>query len=475
MFAEEPSPERRRGVERSFKDCVAQAPEPNLLATGAFWLLMLLSATLPLFLGGASGMGDLWFNTLGWSAVVLWIVGLLQQRRLPAVSRWAAAPLGMVLLAGMLAVLNPEFTYDGPFRGFTAAMHRDWLPSTVDAAATFKALQHWTLLVALFFLSTDVCAVRERCALYRNCLSAAGLVQIGVALGQRLLDARSVFGGGWGEQLPFFGTFLYPGSVGAYLNLMLPLFCLQLFGKTQSILTGVAGVAGLGVAIFWNTSRLSSLVGVCTSVLLAFLLGLAALRKGDGEGSCDAVFRRLFQMRSALLSALVVGVLGLLVFPVPPLFQKWRLLPEQWNAAYPRFEAMKACLEICGDAGVWGFGAGTFASVFPHYAHEMALSARGVWRHAHCDYLEWFIEWGWLGFLLWSFVPIGAFFRLGGRIINETSVHRCSEAACTGAALFALGLHALADFPVFNPGVQLLAVFWLGNAWSVRSPVEALR
>jgi O-antigen ligase len=173
-----------------------------------------------------------------------------------------------------------------------------------------------------------------------------------------------------------------------------------------------------------------------------------------------------------LLSAILVGGLALMVFPVPPLFEKWRLLPEQWNTAYPRFEAMRACLEICRDAGAWGFGSGTFASIFPHYAQEMAVSARGVWRHAHCDYLEWFIEWGYFGFLLWGFVPLGALVRVARRFLQEKSTHRRSEAACTGAALVALGLHALADFPVFNPGVQMLVVFWLGSAWSVRSSVS---
>lgn len=472
---EDQVPVRLQGMGRLLKNGESPAPEPNLLATAGLWLLMLLSTTLPLFLGGASGMGDLWLNTLGWSAVALWMAGLYQQRRFPAVSPWAALPLCVVLLAGALAALNPEFTYEGPFRGFTAAPYRSWLPSTVDAAASFGALRHWALLGALFCMSTDLCAGRDRFTLYRNCLGAGGFIQIAVALGQRLLDARSVLGGGWGEQLPFFGTFLYPGSAGAYLNLMLPLFCLHLFGKTQSLLTGVAGLAGLGVAIFWNTSRLSSLVGFATGAFLALALALGALQKREGEGTRGAVLRRLYPSRYVLLSVLAVGVLGLLVFPVPPLFQKWRLLPEQWNSAYPRFEAMKACLETCGDAGAWGFGAGTFASVFPHYAHDMALTARGVWKHAHCDYLEWFIEWGALGFLLWSFLPAGAFLRSCICFFKETSAHRRSEAACTCAALLALGMHALADFPLFNPGVQLLAVFWLGSAWSARPSVEFSR
>jgi len=442
--------------------------ETNLLVMASLWLLMLLSATLPLFLGGVSEMGDLWLNTLGWCAVALWVGGLFQQRRFPSVSTWAAVPLGAALLVGTLAALNAEFVYDGPFGGFTAAVAKRWLPSTVDARVSFAALRHWALLGALFCMSSDLCAERSQSILHRNCLAAAGLVQIAVALGQRLSDARSILGSGWGEQLPFFGTFIYPGSAGAYLNLLLPLFCLQVFGKDSRPLVGIAGLAGLGVAIFWNTSRLSSLVGICTGMLLVLTLGWIAWQNAEKEELRTALFRPLRRLRPVLFSALLVGGLALLVFPVPPLFEKWRLLPEQWNTAYPRLEAMKACLEICADAGAWGFGGGTFASVFPHYAQEMAVSARGVWRHAHCDYLEWFIEWGYLGSLLWSLLPLGAFARVGCRFFQERSPHRRVEAACTGAALVALGLHALADFPVFNPGVQMLAVFWLGTAWGTR-------
>jgi hypothetical protein len=433
---------------------------------------MLLSATLPLFLGGVSEMGDLWLNTLGWSAVALWVGGLFQQRRFPAVSRWVGVPLGAALLTGTVGALNAEFTYEGPFVGFTAAVAKGWLPSTVDAGLSWAALRHWALLGALFCMSSDFCAERAQCKLYRNCLTAAGLVQIVVALGQRLSDARSIMGAGWGEQLPFFGTFIYPGSIGAYLNLLLPLFCLHLFGRTQRSLVGIAGLAGLGVAIFWNTSRLSSLVGICTGGLLALTLGLVAWQNSEGGEMRAAFFRRLQRLGPVLFSAILVGGLALMVFPVPPLFEKWRLLPEQWNTDYPRLEAMKACLEICRDAGAWGFGPGTFGAVFPHYAQEMAVSARGVWRHAHCDYLEWFIEWGYLGTLLWSFLPLGALARVGARLFQEKSVHRRNEAACIGAALVALGLHALADFPVFNPGVQVLAVFWLGSAWSARAPAS---
>ena len=462
------SPGSRReedpGVEQS-----GSAVGANLLSTAALWLLMLLNVSLPFFLGGVSEMGDLWFNSLGWSAVALWGGGLLQQRRFPRLSPWVAVPLGLALAAGTLAALNPEYRYEGPFGGFTAVPSSGWLPSTVDAGLTRGAVRHWALLCGLFWMSSDFCSRGAETRWYRSSLTVAGLLQIAVALGQRLAEARSILGSGWGEQLPFFGTFLYPGSAGAYLNALLPLFCFHVFAKTQRSLVGIAGVAGLAVAIFWNTSRLSSLVGVCTGVLLALMVGTIAWQNAEKTELRSTFSRRLNRLRPAFVSACLVGGLALLVFPVPPLFEKWKLLPEQARGAYPRFEAMKACFGICRDAGAWGFGPGTFAAVFPHYAQEMAVAARGAWRHAHCDYLEWFIEWGGIGGLLWSFLPLGAFIRVAVRFVREKSVYRRTEAACNGAALVALGLHALADFPVFNPAVQILAVFWLGNAWSAKA------
>lgn len=441
-------------------------PAVSLLETASLWLLMLLSATLPLFLGGVSELGDLWLNTLGWSAAVIWIGGWLHRGRFPAVSRWVGLPVALALGLGLLASFNAECTFEGPFGGFTAKRFIPWLPSTVDASTSLAALKHWALLGALFWMSCDFCSRRTQLQLYRNALAVAGFLQIAFALGQRLADARSVLGSGWGEHLPFFGTFLYPGSAGAYLNLLIPIFSIYAFDKTQRSLVGIAGLAGLAVAIFWNTSRLSSLVAICSGSLLALLLGWIAWGHADKALLRASLARRLERLRPALVSVLLVGGLALLVFPVPPLFEKWKLLPEQWGRAYPRFEAMRACLEVTRDAGSFGFGPGTFAAVFPQYAQKMAESARGVWRHAHCDYLEWLIEWGWVGCLLWSFLPLGALIRVGMQMVRGDSMDRRTEAACAFTALVTLSLHALADFPVFNPAVQMLAVFWLGTAWS---------
>ncbi len=456
---------RRRGEHQQGGRGRAE-PVVSLMETASLWLLMLLSATLPLFLGGVSEVGDLWLNTLGWSAVVLWVGGLFRRGRFPAVSRWASVPVVLVLALGLLATVNAECTFEGPFGGFTAREFVHWLPSTVDASGSLAAVKHWALLGGLFWMSCDFCSQRTQHQLYRNGLAVAGFLQIAFALGQRLADARSVLGSGWGEHLPFFGTFLYPGSAGAFLNLLIPLFCLHAFDKTQRSPLGIAGLAGLAVAIFWNTSRLSSLVAICSGLLLALLLGWIAWAHADKVLLRASLARRLGRLRPALVSVLLVGGLALLVFPVPPLFEKWKLLPEQWGRTYPRFEAMRACLEVIRDAGAFGFGPGTFTAVFPQYAQKMAESARGVWRHAHCDYLEWLIEWGWVGGLLWSFLPLGALVRVGMLVVGGEAMQRRMEAACTLVALVTLGLHALADFPLFNPAVQMLAVFWLGTAWS---------
>ena len=69
---------QRQSVERFPEETGETGAGANLLATAALWLLMLLSATLPLFLGGVSEMGDLWFRALGAFSFCGWCFKLLR-------------------------------------------------------------------------------------------------------------------------------------------------------------------------------------------------------------------------------------------------------------------------------------------------------------------------------------------------------------------------------------------------------------
>jgi hypothetical protein len=307
----------------------------------------------------------------------------------------------------------------------------------------------------------------------RIALLSGGLILLLIALGQRLAESTSILGSGVGAEQPFFGTFIYPGSAGAYFNALLPSYCLLLYDRRIQRWIGFVGVLLTGVALFWNTSRISSVVGLLETLVLTAVLMRS--REGTLEGVPShqtTLVGARSERRTWAIGLLALAFLSLAVFQVHPLLEKWRMLPQQWTLSNPRVEAARVSLKITRDAGFWGFGPGTFQAVFPQYTAGASKSIAGVWKHAHCDYLEFWIEWGCVGGLFWLCLLLGGVFQVLSLKVPPTmsplsrSRSDFREKACGVAALCALGLHAIADFPLQNPSVLLVAFFWLGCAWS---------
>jgi hypothetical protein len=432
---------------------------------------MLLAGTFPLFLGGVTDSARIWFAALTSCSLLLWVVAQIIRSRAfsfrPALG-WLVAG---VLLLGWTAALNPSFIFLGPNQGFLPLSHWSWLPSSVDAATSRTAMIRWTLMLGLLCMTADLCSNAQRRAQMRIALLSGGLMLLLIALGQRLTESTSILGSGLGVEQPFFGTFIYPGSAGAYFNALLPSYCILLYERRIQRWIGFVGVLLTGVALFWNTSRISSVVGVLETLALT-----ALLMRGKEVPRERAQSYRITTMgmrregRAWGLCLLALAAFSLAVFQVHPLLEKWRILPQQWTLSNPRVEAARVSLKITHDSGFWGFGPGTFQAVFPQYTAGASKSIAGVWKHAHCDYLEFWIEWGCIGGLFWLGLLLGGvfevFFRQAPHSIAPLSRHAFREKACGIAALCAIGLHAIADFPLQNPSVLLVAFFWLGCAWS---------
>ena len=86
--------------------------------------------------------------------------------------------------------------------------------------------------------------------------------------------------------------------------------------------------------------------------------------------------------------------------------QRW----EQFSETMPRdarWNAARAAWGALPEAGWNGFGAGTFAIVFPYYTAGWGEALRGRWIYLHEDYLQTLMEWGWLGGGLLGWVFLG--------------------------------------------------------------------
>lgn len=438
----------------------------------ALW--MVLAFSLPLFFAGVSAHGVLWFNSVGISALVLWLTSAVLGGSVPKIPRLLLGCVLLLLLFGWTAAFNPSFVFRGAFVGFEPVDRAvAWLPGTIDGVISRNAMGRWTINLLLLCMGVDLCRHEEVRSRVRLSFLMGGLVVIAIAVGQRLSEARSVLGTGLGVRQPFFGTFIYPGSAGAYLNLLFPGFCFELLRSGWRRKLGIAGVFGTCLAWVWNTSRLSSLVGAVELVLFAAIL-LRRFTHSVAHGRKRFGIRGMASNSGVVLSC--VCLLGLLwcVFPVLPLVEKWKMLPDQFQRTYSRLETLRVCAKMAKDSGVWGMGPGTFSAAYPYYSVESGSLTQGTWSHAHCDYMELLIEWGWAGAACWLGMVAGALNRVRAGLgdLGKASLDRTGgnaiQAVAAGGALLAFAMHAFGDFPVFNPSVMLVGWFWLSCAWSMR-------
>jgi hypothetical protein len=263
----------------------------------------------------------------------------------------------------------------------------------------------------------------------------------------------------------FFATYFYHGNAGAYLNLVWPLsagLVIRAFASgshpwmramwTTVFLTTMA-------AVLANTSRMSQLIALLLLVAICVQFGPFLLGKLSGGKSV------------ALAGALAVG-LALFAFAQASHFEqalnRWQLQTEHIpNDA--RWQASRVAVRALPDAGLFGFGPGTFRVVFPTYNRTGSVEVPGKWRFLHEDYLQTVLEWGWVGGILWALLFFGGI-TLSIRAYKERAKQEWTPRrrvlqplviiALTGAAV-----HALVDFPIQIESIQLYMATYLGLCW----------
>src|SRR6478752_6534007 len=221
---------------------------------------------------------------------------------------------------------------------------------------------------------------------------------------------------------------------------------------TSVFLITIAGVLA-------NTSRMSQLIALPLLVAICMQFGPLLLRKLSGGKS------------AALAGALAIG-LALIAFAQASHFEqalnRWQLQTEHIpNDA--RWLASRVAVRALPDAGLFGFGPGTFRVVYPTYNRSGSEQVPGTWRFLHEDYLQTLLEWGWIGGILWALL----FF--GGITVSIRSYKKHARREWTPRrrvlqplviiALMGVAVHALVDFPVQIESTQLYLAMYLGLCW----------
>jgi O-antigen ligase len=435
------------------------------------WLAALVPATVAFFYGPIAfgGVTPDTLMVLDWflaHSFLLWLCVLVLERRWPRLPVVLFCSLGFLTLMGVSQYLNPESSIfeDEPFQD-----HIPWLPGSIEGEGTGLVFVNLlVMMLAGLFLRDGIPDPRFRWYLFRT-VALAGLFIAVIGIYQKAAQADSML---WSEPTPyarqFFAAFRYHGNAAAFLNLSWPA-ALAVWIRSRLVRPGSV-LASLDLCVFLVVFGAVFVNSSKAGPFLAFLgLFLAGWRFRHELFVATTSRAGLFVMIGFLVLAGAVVVLPGLAFTLT----KWNELLTDGGSMHGRINAYRACLLALRESGLFGTGAGSFMYVFPPFGQMFGIES--FWEHAHQDWLQGIIEWGWVGFAAWGVVFGGAILRLQGRMRVARRENRPEiTASAAWIALIVVLTHTLFDFPLQIPALQWLVVVYLAVAWSdAKSQPEA--
>lgn len=390
---------------------------------------------------------------------ILHLGARLMERRRPAIPAGVLWILGLLMLQAVVMIANPIYSWDHQSWQFIPAESATgYLPGTLDWSNSWPVVVHFLAMSLAFLCVIDLSKDPKNRWTFLRVISLTGLLIAVIGIFQKATFADSML---WidtvYEERTFFAAFRYHANATSFLNLCWPaslvLFLRSFHVRESHLLRAIWGNAFLFTfaALFINSSKYGHVVAIPSLVIagLVFKKSLPSLR---GLSKMNLVV-------GATVALVAVVVLALLSLELSA--GKWQQLVqfEGDNSLDRRLLTQGVCLKMAMEAGPFGFGPGTFHLVFPFYTHPLGERLAGYWIHAHQDYLETLIDWGYIGGSLWIGLFVWGVIRgLRGRFRPAPELSR--EAALV--ALILVGLHALVDFPLQIGALQLISMIYLG-------------
>ncbi|HYI93032.1 MAG TPA: O-antigen ligase family protein [Bryobacteraceae bacterium] len=428
------------------------------------WLFLFAIVEAPWLYGSTRSWTVPIFNWLAWSIILLWLFGCLVQRRLPQIHPAAAVCCFFLILQGWFAVVNAQYFYDWAEHRFVP-IDSIWRfgPGVLDRTESIPIMFRLTAVLGIFAFASDALQSRvwRKRTLWTIGLTGTSIVAVGIGREILGLKLRGTDPSKIGETS--FATYFYHGNAGSYINLVLPVIA----GLT--ILAFARG--GQLQRSIWSAALLLCVAASFVAASKAAMIVTALLLLAFGLWQMPALLRATASPSRAILFVSLV----LAVCLAAAIFFGWNRTASQWTGMRaffgpdnPRLLAAQAAVTMLPDAGAWGIGAGNFGVAFPHYTNHLGDRIAGVWTHAHNDYLQAAIEWGWVGAIVWSILLFGGIlvgfrnYKSLGRQMRTTDRLLLFASAL---ALVGVALHAVVDFPLQMASLQFYAATYLGIAW----------
>jgi hypothetical protein len=399
------------------------------------------------------------------AATVSGLTAMLLQRDLPP--RVLMAVVALILVQGWAMTLNSRGLF-AETTGLFAPLEQPlpgW-PGSIERDLSWETMARITALLGASLVAASLGKSRRWRRLFLHTIvgTAVSLVLLGCM--QRWIRAGDIF---WGPRHLdyFFATFRNVTNAGEFINLAVPLAAAAAWdamGRPAPLYKAWT-VCALAVVVAGSCICGSKIAPLSTVVLGAFFL---LLKRND--------IRRLPLHGASRLVVvpLLIGAVALIVWGAGPgvTQDRWqRLFDSRRDATLTdRLSVDRACVAGLPEAGLTGFGPGTFPAIFPGLEERLAQPPPGRWLFAHDDYLQTALEWGAFGASAWAlyFFGAAAWLAIG---LRRDAWGRDDRTCAAGLliSLASVAAMALVDFPFQIASLQINVAVIAGLGWSSRA------
>jgi hypothetical protein len=434
------------------------------------WGLLGLLVLAPWVYGSTPPFGKLLLTESLLVVLGFFLLSLVAKPHLPKFNLVPGILTGLLLLQGWVMVLNPKQKFDPALFAYANLPGGiGWLPGVVDQGTAQSQLLLVTGLIGAFWISSDLAASARWQTRTWWVMSLTGISLVALGLAQRLTGARAIFWDPYADTgSTFFATYRYHANAGAFLNLVLPVIA------AQAALAFLRRYSDAG-RMFWSIATLTTVacafvnVSKAAMVITLFILLAQAYQRWN---QFPMEFSNWSKSKLAMSGVVFVILLAgpIWAFGFGDSLTRWIALKS--SGTYDsRWLVDETIVRFALPAsGWWGFGPGTFPITFPFFTQQLGDRVAGIWQNAHEDYLQALMEWGYIGGALWTALLFGGLGMAIARHLRQQrqwpSELRLFSSACI-LSLCGLLLHAIVDFPLQVPSLQLYAAVFLGFLWNL--------
>jgi hypothetical protein len=365
------------------------------------WAVVAILAVAPFLYGGTT---ERFIGYLNWSMLavaLLWIASLLVDRRYPRIPLLVTICVILILCQGWFMAFNAKSIIDREYLEQVAikAVFPS-LPGSMDAVGSRTMMIRVTALALLFFAVIDLGQSTRWVRRFLSVIAISGTAIAAFGVWQRSSPTPfAIWPEGTKPQLTAFATFWYHGNAATLLNLAWPsslMGAIWSFRNPRSHLFRALWLASIGMiltGLIVNASKAGHIIAAFMAILfiLVFLFRLRVLVSKHGWPQVIVY---------ALLGFAAVGALLLHAdgaFSV----HRWREWYERPGFSDSRLTTASTILHTLPGMNLLGSGPGTFEGVFYRRAASVDQTPDVRWEFAHNDYLQYLVEYGWVGGFVW--------------------------------------------------------------------------